>query len=292
MKLVLPFTHSSFGDSTNHRDSEHQIKNYVLAQIPGNFQLDWVDELRSFLTIQELKWPVYLANKHKIQANRNLSKKIKDTLKATTVVIIRPGKIIEYESNLLIGAGAKPDIDFNIKEIHSRTAVTLIRGTPLAFLPNKLSEELQYYTPGLANNFEDYLPHNLWDRAGGKLNDAVVLAARSHAIFDLDVAEARSAIDGLSKPLELSDIQRVFDEEHPFSVDVLNQALSFISDTLLSKDANSKPIVKEASSIQIDALQAADIAAGWASLYSMDDNDRALCDTFGKVIINGQVIAC
>jgi len=92
---------------------------------------------------------------------------------------------------------------------------------------------------------------------------------------------------------ELVATQRNFDEEHPRSAAVLNDAsdtmtAALSSALLLPGEVSDQPLVREYSSRDIDQLQAADIAAGWAHELLALGDEHALLGRFGRVIINGR----
>ena len=95
---------------------------------------------------------------------------------------------------------------------------------------------------------------------------------------------------------ELVATQRTFDEEHPRSAEVLNDAADMMTDALgsallLPGEIWDRPLVQEYSSRDVDQLQAADIAAGWAHELLAIGDERALVATFGRVIVNGRSLA-
>ena len=95
---------------------------------------------------------------------------------------------------------------------------------------------------------------------------------------------------------ELLSTQRGFDEEHPASAAVLNEAAETMATALtdalqLPGEISSQPLVREFNSRDIDVLQAADIAAGWAHELVALGNEHSLGATFGRVLINGRLLS-
>ena len=72
----------------------------------------------------------------------------------------------------------------------------------------------------------------MYHRIGEKLSDAMVFAARAHAVFDIDeLAKAASTNELFLSPhrrglmSEFQTTERVFDSEHPKSAAILNEII-------------------------------------------------------------------
>jgi hypothetical protein len=92
----------------------------------------------------------------------------------------------------------------------------------------------------------------------------------------------------------IKKLARIFDVEHPKSADLLNDFTVRVSTIALSPLGlfpGSATLVREESSKNIDHIQGADIAAGWAVDILMLTNDyAALARQFAVVCVNGLVI--
>jgi hypothetical protein len=94
---------------------------------------------------------------------------------------------------------------------------------------------------------------------------------------------------------EILSTERTFDHEHQPSVDVLNEAADTIAKSMQNSPwfENMRPsetLVKEAGSRDIDLIQAADMAAGWAGDILELQGVRSLASTFRRVIVNGHLL--
>ena len=94
---------------------------------------------------------------------------------------------------------------------------------------------------------------------------------------------------------EILSTRRVFDDESPKTVNVLNRMSEEIAESLKdgfvgSGSISDEPLVKEVSSRAIDELQAADIAAGWAREIVDVGDSGSLAARFERLWINGKRI--
>lgn len=298
MALVIPTARSTYGDSTSVPGGH--LSTYILAQLPDDILLDWVSEVRSLCTVDEVKWKLFQQRRERLQAKPALWKRITTSMKSATIVVIKPSDVEAELRTAWESQGAEIGVDFDKRKLIDACATALISDTPVAYLPNKLSETLGLYPQSLFLQFEKFAPNQIKQRIGGGLKDAKVFAARAHATFDVvEVSESRRAVGGaFSNPAsslvlrELLSTQRGFDVEHPKSVAVLNEAAQTmagaLSDALLLPgEVSPQPLVREFNSRDVDVLQAADIAAGWAHELVALGNENALGATFGKVLVNG-----
>lgn len=133
---------------------------------------------------------------------------------------------------------------FDQKLLVDACATALIRDTPVAYLPNRLSEAMNLYPDSLYLEFDRFAPEQIKQRIGGKLRDAKVFAARAHATFDVVDPNTMTQISlrGIRKSCcptsfqELLSTQRGFDEEHPPSVSVLNEAAEVMASALYEEE--------------------------------------------------------
>lgn len=299
MALVIPTSHSTFGDATSVPGGP--LSPYVLAQLPSDAELGWVPQIRMLAAVDELKWKAFHLRREAIQAKRALWRQITDSMARATIVVIKPQPVAQQIQGYLDEERAAEGLDYNRAGVISVCSVMLIADTPVAYLPNRLSETLGLYSEELYLSFDRFAPGELLRRLGGGLRDAKVFAARAHAMFDAQhlSSENDRTTDsfrlGQTQPVlqELLATQRTFDHEHPRSAEVLNEAADTITDALkaallLPGEVSDQPLVREYGSREIDHLQAADIAAGWAHELLALGNERALLATFGRVIVNGR----
>jgi hypothetical protein len=222
-------------------------------------------------------------------------------IRQATIVVIDPLPLRTAVRDRLLFQGAEEGHDFNDGDIIEGCASALVAGTPVAYLPNQLAEVLGCYPPKLYFSFDDFTPNAIRKKIGPGLRDAKVFAARAHATFDLPAVRDGSTRDVFRSPAaplvvaELLSISRVFDEEHPKSASLLNEATAAIADCLeqilpVSGTMTRGPLVTEYNSSSIDHIQAADVAAGWArELLELGDM-RALARAFSRVLLNGALI--
>ena len=221
-------------------------------------------------------------------------------MKTATIVVIKPSDAAAQIQRYLDAEGADGGPYFNRSGVINACSMMLVAETPVAYLPNRLSETLELYSPDLYLSVDKFAPKKQLRRIGGGLRDAKIFAARAHAVFDSrHMSQFRDrttdALGMARMPVlrELVATQRYFDEEHPRSAEVLNEASDTITDALssallLSGELSGQPLVRERDSMAIDHLQGADIAAGWAHELLAVGDERTLLSRFGRVIINGR----
>lgn len=274
---------------------------YILAQLPADAELGWVSDIRGLATVDELKWKVFQSRREHLQARRDLWSSILRAMGLATIVVIKPAEVEQQLRDYLTSQGAEEGPDYDQTAVTRVCGIALIADTPVAYLPNRIAESLGLYPPELFLSFDRFVPNKILERIGGGLRDAKVFAARAHAMFDaeyLDSAGARTgdAFAPLRRLVVLQEVlgtQRSFDKEHPRSVEVLNEAADSIASALedalaLPGAISDQPLVREYNSRDIDQLQAADIAAGWAHELLALGDERALLGTFGRVLVNGR----
>jgi hypothetical protein len=148
-------------------------------------------------------------------------------------------------------------------------------------------------------------PSDIQARAGGKLKDAVVLAARAHSMLSpSETMEVVLAFGGgmygppnMAGALEIvKSMGRAFDVEHEKSVPILNELVDKVAraahlPTFVVSRGREQAVSEEASHLT-DHMQAADLAAGWAAdlLLATNGNYRALAKQFRWVGVNGIAI--
>lgn len=100
---------------------------------------------------------------------------------------------------------------------------------------------------------------------------------------------------GLARNMErIKGLAHVFDVEHAKSVPLLNELVGQIAEVSgvrrqLATNTQQDNPVREASSTSSDHIQAADIAAGWASdlLVATNNDFRALARQVRWITVNG-----
>jgi hypothetical protein len=222
-----------------------------------------------------------------------LYKAVESGISQATVIVIDPEPIAIEAQYFYIQEQAEPGIDYTYHHIADICAMTLIAGSPLAYLPEKLDLFAPLSRLYPAAKLSGFAPEDLLKRVGG-LDGAKVLAARAHAMFDVEQRHRiESAISDFTfSPLrdvvfrEILSTARGFDAENPTSVDVLNNAADVIASSMqeskwFEKIHGSEPLVREFSSRDVDFIQAADMLE-----YQ---EVRTLGSTFRRVILNGRL---
>lgn len=301
MALIIPTDQSTFGDATSVPGGP--LSSYVLAQLPGKAELSWVSDMRSLLVVDELKWKLFQERREWLQAKSDLWKRVRSSMKSATIIVIKPTEIEDEIRALWTEQGAEEGADFDRDDLINTCATALIADTPVAYLPNHIARTLGLYALKPYLSFDRFAPESIKARIGGRLRDAKVFAARAHATFDTArVAQpGQRTVDVFRRPgagvilRELLATERGFDEEHQKSVDVLNEASDVMAHALAGAlarpgELSTQPLVREFSSRDVDQIQAADVAAGWAHELIALSNERALLETFGRVLLNGRVL--
>lgn len=301
----------AYGDSVKTGDNK-----YVLAQFRHDAILAWVGELRSFLDLKELKWRDYRNKREYVRSNRDLTQKVHTGLKEAELTIIDLPMYRRITLIDLIDQGAEAGHDYDLTILNDLTARRMISDSPLGRLSH-LESDLQY-VPLNGSDLED-LPHaffsdhsgtsssvaQLHAKAGGKLNDAVVLAARAHSILSpSETMEVVLAFGGgaygppnVAGALDIvKSMGRAFDVEHEKSLPILNELVDKVAraarlPTFVVSRGRERAVSEEASSMT-DHMQAADLAAGWAAdlLLATNGDYRALAKQFRWVGVNGVTI--
>jgi hypothetical protein len=204
---------------------------------------------------------------------------------------------------------AEPGIDFDLKTVNEQTAQRLIELSPLAIANITPGDLVRSYDINPARRFliasdapgTDFRPATLTQRAGGGLKDALILTGRSHAMISPSerrelthlVLKISSAPLGTRLAL-VAKMARIFDMDHPNSIPILNE----LSDHMIGFAGvthfrhairNAEKMVSERDSKNVDYIQAADMAAGWAvdTLLYNGGEYRELAERFASVSVNG-----
>ncbi len=301
MALIVPTATSTFADACE--TGGGPLRKYVLAQYPAGAGLEWVGELRTLLVKDELKYRDFRDARPRLMGMKPLWDRIEKGLAQATIIVIDPKPVAAAVVQYYREEQAEPGIDYTKKDVIEGCATALVAGTPIARLPSMLADGINwsYYAPVV--ELSSFAPPNIREKLGGGLRAAIVFAARAHAMFDLQKLDESVATtrDVLISPLrrvlmlEILSTSRVFDAEHPASIEVLNEAADAIASSMLDvlsvwPSPDGMPLIREVDSHAIDELQAADIAAGWArELVELGDY-RALARKFRRVYVNGKIV--
>jgi hypothetical protein len=290
----------AFGDSVRTGDNK-----YVLAQFRHDAILAWVGDLRSFLNLEELKWRDYRNRREYVQSNRDLSHRVRRGLEEAELTIIDLPMYRRLTLSDLIDQGAEAGHDYDLTVLNDLTARRMISESPLGRLSH-LDDYLETlpFTYFRARS-PSMKPAELQARAGGKLNDAVVLAARAHSMLspsetmEVVLAFGSGSYGPSSLAIALDVVKsmgRAFDVEHAKSLPILNELVDKVAraarlPTFVVSRGREKAVTEEASHMT-DHMQAADLGAGWAAdlLLATNGDYRALAKQFRWVGVNGVVI--
>ncbi|GAC1432223.1 MAG: hypothetical protein NVS1B11_10500 [Terriglobales bacterium] len=157
----------------------------MLAQFRHDAILTWVTELRSFLDLKELKWRDYRNRREYVLSNHELSQRVRAGLEQAELTIIDLPMYRRITLIDLIDQGAEAGHDYDLTILNDLTSRRMISESPLGRLSHleDYSETLPFTYFNQSRGLSK--PAELQARAGGKLNDAVVLAARAHSILVL-----------------------------------------------------------------------------------------------------------
>jgi hypothetical protein len=209
-------------------------------------------------------------------ANSELWKRVENGIHQAEITIIDPRSYRDFAIAELLEQQAEPGIDFDVKTINEISGQYIIEWSPVGRLG---AFDLDWIADN--TNFQDgtdFTTRGLNKRAGGKLRDAVVLAARSHAMVSpSELSEILSnsfgggVIDFQTRMKHIGEVTRVFDVEHPRSIPILNEFAERLAHAAgvprsLTHAMNRKAGIWETSSHDVDHIQAADLAAGYHTL--------------------------
>ena len=291
----------AYGDSCQTGDDK-----YVIAQFRSDADLNWVGELRAFLVKDELKYKWFHPERHRVRSNPKLWPRVEKGVHQAEITIMDPLVYRDLALEFYLEQQAIPNVDFDLRAINELSGEYIIHDSPLGFVGsfdrNFLNSLLLDSTR--VRSTSSFTPAVLKTRAGGRLKDAVVIAARSHAM--ISPSEMNELIDDctdgagpsfLSRLKRIQQMSRVFDVEHPRSLPILNEFSERLANVAGVPDSMTLAIfrggfVSEHGSLDHDHIQAADIAAGWAvDLLTLTNGDyRSLAQRFAWVGVNGVVI--
>lgn len=198
--------------------------------------------------------------------------------------------------------GAEPWYDYDQRMVYELTTNALLEESPLGTAQFSRYDWLRGCF--VDDERTDFSTERIRKLIGGKRRDAVVTAARAHAMVSpsekWDLIRICSGIDmpNMADAIRIiGKMARVFDLEHPKSVEVLNEFSDRIAEAAnlsqLAAFGGSRRAVREERSETIDHIQGADIAAGWAvDMLMLTNGDYpALARQFAWVSANGVAIA-
>jgi hypothetical protein len=285
-----------YGDSCVSGDDK-----YVIAQFRSETSMGWVAELRAFLVKDELKYKYFLPERHRVQSNRQLWQRVKAGVEQAEITIVDP---LEYEEMTWIdlrNRGAEFGFDFDKSDFQEMVGDWIIDDSPLSVARMSEYDWMSDNTrPGSTSEFST---QSIKRRAGGKRRDAIVTAARAHAMVSPSEKQELIRLCSGVMPPNFSErvklikkMARVFDVEHAKSVVVLNEFSQRVAHAAqlsrLLTDFGVAGSVQEARSEEIDHIQAADMAAGWAvdTLTLTGGDMRVLAQNFAWVSVNGILV--
>jgi ribosome biogenesis protein Tsr3 len=299
---LISTSHFAYGDSCQTGDDK-----YVIAQFRSDSSLGWVHDLRSFLNKPELKYKWFHPERHRVMGKSELWKKVENGISQAEITIVDPRVYREFSILEWLDQQAEPGIDFDERTINEETGLLVIECSPLRIAQNFNADwRFARFAPfsGEATGVGDFRAATLKRRAGGKLKDAIVVAARAHAMISpterRDLVE-RCALSGASDfdsaVASIKKMSRIFDEEHAKSVPILNEFSARLAHAAGVRGVSmfhhgAIDPVAEADSKDAEHLQAADMAAGWAvDILTLTNGDyRSLAQKFAWVGVNGVVI--
>ena len=233
---------------------------YVIAQFRSDADLDWVSRLRAFFQKDELKYKDFQPERHRVESKPELWKSLVEGIRQAEITIMDPKPYEEYAYWELVDQQATPGYDFDSKTIKEISSRSMIEWSPLGRIGALSLDWLVGQTES-----KDVTVDGLHRRAGGKRHDAIVLAARSHAMLSpSEMSEILSLfINGASaipsnRMRDIDRLARVFDNEHKPSLPILNDLVDQVAYLVGVKGREqTRDSVREMSSREADHLQAA-----------------------------------
>jgi hypothetical protein len=297
MALIIPTSHSSFGDGTK---TSGRFQRYVLAQTRSDANLDWVRRLRAALVKQELKYDDVKQNKPRLQMDAALWKQVENGLGQATIIVVDPG---EYEP-MVRDSLQRVDVETagsETKAVVNACVSEVLSGIPIAYLPYAIFSQIPWVGQQKLTTLARFTPTALQGALGHELQHALIFAARAHAVFDVPALDTASHTrDAFRSPRaarvvlpEVLATVRHFDTENKHTADLLNGAVDAIAGAMEEAfeelhPISDAPLVVETDSRGYDELQASDIAAGWAREMLELGEANTLGTRFERVWLNGR----
>jgi hypothetical protein len=307
----------TFADGTRTRPSRGLgLRTYVLARFSSSASFEWVKRARSFLVKTELKYrdlgsagfDLVLARFPSYEA-ADLGRLLIREASTATIFLADSESYAQEIVSAKLKEGAEYAYDFGIPDVIRETAEQMIRDIPLYRLkPYEISEVIEPFS-AFSYRFKSRTRFNMRPRSamepprilqqiGGKLRDAEVFAARAYCLLDVGDRKTHQSVpeERLYSRLTLAGrgvlesalaVPMVFDRDHAASIVVLNESIHALQRTDLPFETNFEQLIREEDSRAVDALQAADIAAGFARDLLDRKGLRALAAQFRRVLLNG-----
>ncbi len=308
----------SFADGTRTRQSGGLgLRTYVLARFDSNASFEWVKRARAFLVKAELKYrDLGLAGFDLVLPRfpsydtyaEDLGRLLIREASTATIFLADSESYAQEIFCAKLKEGAEFAYDFGIRDVIKETAEQMIRDIPLYRMKlYETTEVFESFSPSTyrfksrsrfdARPRSDIEPPRILQQIGGKLRDAEVFAARAYCLLDGGGARnqgtpetrfySRSILSGRGVLGSVLAVPLVFDRDHAASVTVLNKSIHALQRTDLPFETSFEQLIREEDSRSVDALQAADIAAGFAREILDRKGLRALAAQFRRVLLNG-----
>lgn len=283
---------------------------YILAQFSGRTSFDWVQKLRAKTGKDEIKYADFVWAQKAWRGEKELWRSVDRGVEAATIYVVDPATYVQCVMSELLESGAEFGYDFDERTAIDMAAEQIIRDTPGYQLRNtRAALEFASLTSPLRmmpSSLSPFLfqadlpvPREVLTKLGGGLRNAIRFAARAQSLFDdemLDIPDPdvfpsfyapgfRARLAELRMRAALST-PRVFDIEDSNSVEVLNETADWMSNAVAGL-ATLRPLIRELDSASIDAIQAADVAAGIARNIIDGSGVRELAGKFRRVLVNG-----
>jgi len=250
----------------------------------------------------EVKYRDIVEMRPRLRSQRILWGRVETGVSQATIIIIDPKPIDEQVRDLTAVQQRKIPEEKIDEYVSDCCATAIVAGTPFAYLPLEIAKAVPWGVYDPIASLADFTPTAIREKIGGGLKQAMIFAARAHAIFDLkSIDSANSVQEVFRSPLatvmlaELIATTRNFDAESPTTAAALNSMADQIGAQVESHLplglSAAKPIVRELDSRAIDELQAADVAAGWAREILEVSDLRAVANKFERVWSNGRRVS-
>lgn len=276
----------------------HGHRSYLLAQVSEDAPLEWVAEARTMLGVDELKFGSFAAKHEWLKGCTDVWSGFEATLKATTLIMVDTQPFL----NAISSSSYAEDLHHAFTpvgqaEIFERAGRLLLSRVPFTRMGARLDElDLRLDKSALEGDGRGVDEHfRLLD---GRLRQIGIFAARSEAVFDTPVARGHTAptspfeavvlLEGQAGLRDVLRMRRCFDRESPRVTSLLNESTAQLATYVdVQPFEGQEPLIVEDDSTELDGLQAADVAAGWAKHQLEYASVSTAVATFGAVYWNG-----
>jgi len=267
---------------------------YVLAQLGADARLDWVAELRAFLIKPELKFRDFDPERHRVQQRPDLWRRVVRGVQQAEIYVTERDTYLVAAQMDFEEQGAEMGVDFQPRDVWREAGKLLVQLSPIGSLATFARYDV--LSDNTTLNRATFLDvGTLYDRVGGKFNDAVVLATRADAALHGVVAEIsrRDWIDPRTALYRAGGV--VFDTEHSKSIALMNEVSATVGSPFgwgrIRTLSHQVAIFREMDTRQLDHLQAADMAAGWAArMLDEGSTYEKVASFFRSVRVNGRIV--